>query len=479
MNTVDSVVRAVLYEGYMLYPYRPSSVKNQQRWTFGCLYPRAWVDVSATDASLMQTECIVEGSDATRITVRPGCLHLVRRDVRQLIEPVSAWPESSEPASQAVGTLEVDGRRFDAWQEACEAHVDIEPATLGELCTTARRTPFVLRAGRETEWLRSGCGLVCGALLRTREAIEGRVELSAERVSDHAFRLTARIVNATGIDAPQCLARDEASLFALASCHVVLRVVDGAFVSSTDPPHQHAADVARCENIGVWPVLVGETGQRDTMLASPIILYDYPQVAPESAGDLFDATEIDEILTLRILTMTDDEKREMAAADERACALLARTESLSDDQLRRLHGTLREVRAVTDPGVPALNAGDTAVEGSETERSSSLAEPPDSGPWHDYDSRPRLACLRVGGIELKVGDRVVLHPRARADIFDLALRDQVATIESIERDFEDRVHVAVTVDSDPGREFGLARMPGHRFFFAPDEIEPLRAEQRR
>jgi hypothetical protein len=457
MSAVDNLVRAVLYEGYMLYPYRPSSVKNQQRWTFGGVYPRAWVDASGSDASMMQTECIVEGGAHTRIAVRPGGLHLIRREVRELLAPVAAWPDGSEPASRLVAMLDVDGRRFSAWQEACEAHIDIAPATLGELCETGQRIPFGLDGGCETEWLRDAAGLVRGALVRTRDTVEGRVELGAIRVADTAFRLTVRIVNTTLVEAPQRLSRDEASLFALASCHAVLGVTEGAFVSSIDPPEGLAAEVAACRNIGAWPVLAGVAPARDMMLAAPIILYDYPQVAPESAGDLFDSTEIDEILTLRILTMTDEEKREMAGADERTRALLARTENLSADELQRLHGTFRQMRVVPEP---------------EQEFG--------SVPWAETeaDARPHLACVHVCGMELKVGDHVVLHPHGRADIFDLALRDQVATIESIERDFEDHVHVAVTVDSDPGREFGFARMPGHRFFFAPDEIEPLRTERR-
>jgi hydrogenase maturation protease len=118
----------------------------------------------------------------------------------------------------------------------------------------------------------------------------------------------------------------------------------GAFVSLLDPPEPWGEAAAGCRNVGTWPVLVGEEGQTDLMLSSPIILYDYPQVAPESPGDLFDGTEIDEILTLRILTLTDEEKRTMAAVDERAQALLARTEGLGGEQLLRLHGAVRGLR---------------------------------------------------------------------------------------------------------------------------------------
>jgi hypothetical protein len=95
-------------------------------------------------------------------------------------------------------------------------------------------------------------------------------------------------------------------------------------------------------------VLVGAEGERTMLLASPIILYDYPQIAPESPGNLFDGTEIDEILTLRIMTMTDEEKREMGATDARARALLDRTESLDQEQLMALHGTLRGLRPLEE-----------------------------------------------------------------------------------------------------------------------------------
>ena len=103
----------------------------------------------------------------------------------------------------------------------------------------------------------------------------------------------------------------------LAATHAVLVVQRGKFVSLTDPPEIFREATAACRNIGVWPVLVGRPGEQDTMLASPIILYDYPQIAPESPGDLFDGTEIDEILTFRIMTLTEEEKAMAAATDDR------------------------------------------------------------------------------------------------------------------------------------------------------------------
>ena len=458
-TSVGSIVNAVLYEGYMLYPYRASSVKNRQRWTFGGVYPQAYSDAhGGAEPWLIQTQCLVRGGADTVVSAAPGCLHLVDREVGQFSEPLPQWQTQwpvAEPAYRSVEVLTIDGQRFYAWQEAIERQVAVEALRIGESGSAQKITSFAFSGQRELEPLRNARGAVAGVLVRTRRSIEGTVEMRAERVSGDVFRITTRLMNRTPIHNAGDATRDAATLRALVSCHMVLTVSGGRFMSSIDPPSELAAAAAECENIGVWPVLAGDEHACDTMLASPIILYDFPQVAPESPGDLFDGTEIDEILTLRILTMTDQEKCEMAAVDERSRALLERTEKLTPQQLQQLHGALRSP-AATSPFSDSAGA-----------------------PWESLDSQPRLAFLRVAGIELRVGDQVRLRPRGNADIFDLALADKVATIESLERDFEDRVHIAVTLDDDPGRDLGLARMPGHRFFFAPDEVEPLAREARK
>jgi hydrogenase maturation protease len=134
----------------------------------------------------------------------------------------------------------------------------------------------------------------------------------------------------------------------LISTHIILGVKDGEFVSLLEPPAELQELASSCQNIGAWPVLVGKPGQRDTVLASPIILYDYPQIAPESAGDLFDGTEIDEILSLRIMTLTDEEKREIRESDDRAREILDRTEAIPPEQFMKLHGVVRGLRPLKE-----------------------------------------------------------------------------------------------------------------------------------
>ncbi len=93
--------------------------------------------------------------------------------------------------------------------------------------------------------------------------------------------------------------------------------------------------------------------------------------------------------------------------------------------------------------------------------------------WSPDADRKRLECVHVGGAEVRAGDRVRLRPAGRSDILDLVLRGKIATVEAVEQDFEGRVFLAVTVDDDPGKDLGALRQIGHRFFYGPDEVEPL------
>lgn len=342
---VDQIADAVLYEGYILYPYRPSSVKNRQRWTFGGVYPRRYSEAQGgADAWEMRAECLLEARPETRLTVRVRFLHLLERQVGELTPPLITGADTGEPSFRPVPRLEVGGRTYPAWQEAAEREVRAERLSARGLAEGRVRVPFAFAAARQTEPLLGPDGLTVGVLVRQQENLEGEVEVSAVRVEEHLLRLTARVGNLTAADGEAAQDRERALLHSLVSTHLILHAEGGAFVSLLDPPARWQVHAAACRNVGVWPVLAGEEGSADTVLASPIILYDYPRVAPESPGDLFDATEIDEILTLRILALTDDEKRELCAADERARRLLERTEALTGEQMLGLHGAVRSLR---------------------------------------------------------------------------------------------------------------------------------------
>src|SRR6185312_6025449 len=268
-ETVEKIANAVLYEGYMLYPYRPSSTKNRQRWNFGTLYPQTFAQAQRpAEPFSLTAECLVEACREATLNIRVRFLHL---DVTQ--------PKQA------------------GWVEGVERDAEVE-RKIGDLIEQPNRVELQL-----------------GPLM-------GEITLSAKLLRDGLVKLTAQLVN---VSPAECTSLQEAVPFAFTSAHLLLGIDGGRFVSMLDPPSQYAQEIRECHNVGVYPVLAGEERSFDKMVCSPIILYDYPQVAPESAGDFFDGTEMDEMLALRVLTLTDEEKEEMRRGDSYARAILERT----------------------------------------------------------------------------------------------------------------------------------------------------------
>jgi hypothetical protein len=343
-KTVEEIANAVLYEGYILYPYRPSALKNRRRFNFGVLAPKpAEANSDLGDAWAMRSDFLVTGSSETAIGVKIRFLQLIARSVGKLSAPLANLPENGNPTFEIVDSLHVAGRSYQAWQEAVEREVGAEAGNEW-LLREPRIATFSFPERTELEPLRETDGRIVGVLVRKQEAVRGEVELSAVQLRDGLFRVALRVRNFTPAENQSVQSRDELLNYSLVSTHAILITKGGQFNSLLDPPAELAGETAECQNSGYWPVLVGEEGEHDTMLVSPIILYDYPKIAPESAGDLCDGTEIDEILALRILTMTDEEKEEVRNGDDRARRILERTESLPEEQFMKLHGALRSVR---------------------------------------------------------------------------------------------------------------------------------------
>lgn len=327
---IDRVVKAMLYEGYLLYPYRRSALKNQRRWDFGVLFPEGHGSVIAgAESSRMQTEClIVTGTNAT-LRTRVKFLHLL--DCAEI-------PSATELQQGDTGEL-----RGASWQETEEREVDSMEVSVAELASRPRCVRFEFPARHQDEDVQEG-GTGPARVRRAQERIEGAVDLSVVLVRDGLYKLTAHITNCTPVAESDGGSRERALPRCLISTHTILESAGGEFVSVIDPPEVYRDAAQACRNAGTWPVLVGTQGERDCMLSSPIILYDYPQVAPESAGDFFDATEIDEMLTLRVLTLSDEEKQSVREGDASAREILERTESALAEQLMKLHGALRGLR---------------------------------------------------------------------------------------------------------------------------------------
>ncbi len=298
---IEEIADAVLYEGYILYPYRASAVKNRQRWNFGVLYPQAFAETQrGADRWNMQTECLAQTTETdARLSVRVRFLHLIER--------------------------RVESQTSQTWQEAVEREVEIS-FNVAEIAAAPIRRSFAFPAGTMLQ-----------------KSVEGAIDIEGEDLGNGLLKIRIRVFN-TGSLEETGAGREDALMRSLVSAHTIVRLSGGEFISLLDPPNELRAIASGCQNLGTWPVLVGEEGTRDAMLSSPIILYDYPQIAPESAGALFDGTEIDEILTLRIMTLTDQEKLEVGQGDERARQILQRTECMPPEQLMKMHGAMRGLR---------------------------------------------------------------------------------------------------------------------------------------
>ncbi len=412
---VEAIANAVLFEGYILYPYRPQATKNRQRWNFGTLYPRCFAEAQRPpERSTFATQVLVECGDAAHIAARVRFL--------QLFSPGNGDAE---------------------WKEGFARVRTAGDLKIGDLSAGIECSFDFSESGEDEP------GSVPSGFIPQRQL--GQLRISATPVCESLYKLRASFSNespATG----EGMSREAAQDLAFTSAHLLLGVEGGTFVSLLDPPAVFEAEARACSHDGVYPVLVGSEGDRSRMLFSPIILYDYPQVAPESAGDFFDGTEMDEMLALRVLTLTEDEKDAMRAGDPHARAILERTEMLPQEQWMKVHGAVRGLRTI------------------EENASQYMAAP------NPFADRPALESVRAFGVELHRGDRVRLWPQKKADILDMATEGRIAIIETIEQDLEDNVHLAVVLEDDPGRDMGMLRQAGHRFFYSLDEVEPLREE---
>lgn len=436
LDAVRAIADAVLYEGYLLYPYRASATKNTVRWQWGVLMPPSYADTGTGERSATHTELLAEPGAGATLHVRLRCLQLQRRIV-EVHDGDRYVP---------VDSVRVGGTEHTTFEEAVERETDAV-LPVADLPATV---PVEVPGGENVHLLDGGARVV-----RRRDPLHGALTVRADPLPGPfgGVRVGLRVENTSTWQAGDA-GRDVALRHALIAAHTLLSLSSGHFLSATDPPEWAAPATKQCRVDGAWPVLVGEPGRDATVLCSPIILYDYPTIAPESAGNLYDGTEIDEILTLRTMTLTDEEKRQARATDERAAALVDRVDDLPPELLDRLHGSVRYLRSVT--GTP---------------RPVTAPETPWWDPGVDASVHPETDTVTIAGVPVGRGSRVLLRPNGRADAHDMFLAGRVAVVQAVLLDVDDRHHLAVTVEDDAGADLYAAH--GRYRYFGTDEVEPL------
>jgi hypothetical protein len=429
-----AVADAVLYEGYLLYPYRGTSSKNQSRWQFGVLGTPGAAESGFGEDDAIAADFLVDDARALTLVVR--FLQLQHRRAEQATGTGDYAP---------VDELRTPAGSWLTWDEAVECEISFGPLAFGD---EPWSLPVTAEAATDIEILDGG------RLVRERHEIRGVLTVTSEP-DGKLRRVSVRVAN---IGAP---ARDKGDAIArsMIGTHLIAEVVGGRFISLLEPPLTAADAVSRCGRHRCFPVLAGPPGADDTLLISPIILYDHPEVAEQSDTALYDCTEIDEILTLRVMTMTDEEKAQARATDPRAARIIDECDAMSPEAMARLHGVLRVPHALNVPVglVPEIPEGVDWWD-----------------PLADTAVRPEIDAVLVNGVRVARGSRVRLRPRRNADAQDIFVAGKIARVTSVHEDVEGNKHVGVVVDEDPAAD--LHDWYGRYLYFSPDEVEPLQSQ---
>lgn len=374
-DTLEELVRTLLWEGYALYPYTPGATKNATPTPFGIVYPPVYAAGAPTTFDRVRMQAIAEGGE-------------------------------DAPLAVSVRFLEQTGARH----VGAERRVELPPASLAALAAEAVSLDFAF------------------------DAVRGRVRMAAQPFDGGLTRVTVCVHNTTEV--PAGLDRAGALRASLLSTHVVARVGGARFLSPVAPPEHAAGAVMTCTSVNTFPVLASDAD--DVLLGAAIALPDHPRIAPESRGDLFDGTEIEEALLLHLHALSDGERAEIAEQDPAVREMLERAVRTTPADIVALHGRV----TVRDPAPPADSQ---EVRGERQ--------------------------VVVDGVSYERGARVRLRPAEGRNAQDHLLTGRPATIERIYLDYEDRVHLCVTVDDDPGQ--ALMRDIGRYLYFKPDEVEVI------
>lgn len=475
ISVARAVADAVLYEGYLLYPYRASSQKNQSRWQFGILGPPGAAAAGLGEEPEMFAECLLQPRGHASVDVCARFLRLQRRVVERA-DSTGLTSTGFIP----VDELTVSSTRWLSWDEATEHEVSFGPFPVEELMA-ARQLSIVIPAETQIEPLTDESGAGVGRLVRRSGELRGTLTLGVTELRQESetpsgaplMRLRVAFENAGNGSFSDDAGAIAASFI---GAHVLLSLAGADFVSIVDPPPKARMAAADCRQKRFWPVLAGPDGQQDILLLSPIILYDHPQIAPESSVALYDSTEIDEILTLRILTMTEAEKADARATDARAAAIIDRCEAMTIEQLQQLHGALRDPRSPVF-GAEDADAVDFPVlfDDSQLVDDSQLLDSNGTAHWWDPDVdalvQPHADSVLVDGVPVARGSHVRINPKRSADAQDMFFAGQTGIVASVHFDVDGSTHIGVTLDVDPAAE--LHEWFGRYLYFAPEEIEPL------
>ncbi len=343
-SVLENVTRTLLYEGYALFPYHRSAIKNQKPIPFGVVFPEQYNTYNEHSHSKMQTQCIVTGSEDLQVNITIRFLHLMQI---KLFEKVTSQ-ETAESDFIQVNNVSIDGKTCQAGWQTTERKISTGDLQISQLIKNRKVICIEFDKEYDTKYLSEEIGKTPAKQINSIAEIKGTVIIEAEPVKNiqNAFRITITVTNTTPVENAETISRDEVLTQSFLSTHIILNTPDGQFISHQDPDEKWKSVIEECENINTWPILI-DTGNT-TLLSSPIILYDYPQINPQSHGDLFDSTEIEEALLLHVNLLSDDEKKRIGESDEKLKAMLGKVSNITPQELINFHSGLKHTNAIND-----------------------------------------------------------------------------------------------------------------------------------
>ncbi|KAA9038578.1 hypothetical protein FW778_13550 [Ginsengibacter hankyongi] len=337
---LENLTHTLLYEGYSLYPYYRSAVKNQKPIPFGVIFPKDYNAYHEHSHSKMQSQSIITGDNDLTVSVTVRFLHLRKTELFQ-----KANNEKDNEDYIPVSNLDINGKFYNSGWQTVERKITTGDIGLTQLAKGGISIPIEFDNMNEGELILNEKNVVVAKSVSSISEITGSILISAESIieSTDSFRITVVVTNTTGLENANTISRDEAIMQSFLSTHIILQTLQGEFISQQDTPVKWTTATAGCTNINTWPIVIDKSNT--TLLSSPIILYDHPEINPQSSGDLFDSTEIEEALLLHVNLLTEEDRNRIGTEDEKMNAMLKKVNGLTPEDLHQYHSMLKENKA--------------------------------------------------------------------------------------------------------------------------------------
>ena len=334
-SVLEKLARTLLYEGYSLYPYYRSATKNQKPIPFGVIFPKEYNAYNEHSHSHIQSQSIILGNSDLTVSLNVRFLHLRQTELFK--------KNQNSEEFNPVFELEINRKTYQAGLPTIERNIQTDLLKINDLIDGEKTIPFSFESYNEGEMILNDEKEIVAKRITSIAEINGIVHIRAEKIKDmqDSFRLTVTVTNITSVENAEKQTRDEALLQSFLSTHIILQTPEGEFISHQDTPAKWQVAMATCNNVNTWPILIDKNNT--TLLSSPIILYDYPEINPVSSGDLFDSTEIEEALLLHVNLLSDEEKKRIGGNDEKLRAMLNKVSSLTPEDLNVYHSMMKDI----------------------------------------------------------------------------------------------------------------------------------------